>query len=69
MQQDSKLALAVFQMLVDPITYEPKIGEPFSSWSTPQTEYEFDHEGAFKEIQLGLYHYDGAESKLSYSST
>ena len=69
MHEDSKLALTVFLMLVDPSTYEPKVGTPLSKWSTPQTEYEFDHQGAFKEIEPRLYHYDGAESKLSYSCT
>ena len=64
--EDSKLALTIFQMLIDPDSYIPKIGQPFSSWSTPQTEYEFDHQGSFKEIKPGVYHYDGAETKLSY---
>ena len=66
MHEDSKLALAVFLMLLDPSTYEPKVGTPFSEWSTPQTEYEFDHQGAFNEIEPRLYHYAGAESKLSF---
>jgi hypothetical protein len=69
MHEDSQLALTVFLMLVNPSRYEPKVGTPFSMWSTPQTAYEFDHQGAFKEIEPGLYHYDGAESKLSYECT
>ena len=62
----SKLALTVFQMLIDPDSYIPQISQPFASWSTPQTEYEFDHQGSFKVIKPGVYHYDGAETKLSY---
>ena len=59
--KDSKLALTIFMMLIDPDSYVPQIGQPFASWRTAQTEYEFDHQGSFKEVKPDLHHYDGAE--------
>jgi len=66
-QKDSKLALGIFLMLIDPDTFEPPIGKDFSTWNTPQTEYEFDHAGAFTELESDVYHYSGAETKFGYS--
>jgi len=68
-QKDSKLALGILLMLIDPDIFEPPIGKEFSGWNTPQTEYDFDHAGAFTELETDMYHYSGGETKFGYSST
>ena len=70
LQADSSLALVALQFLVNPAALEPKDKKlSLSEWSTPQTKFEWDHQGNFREIRDRLYLYDGAETKYNYGCT
>jgi len=70
LQEDSSLALVALQFLVNPADLKPKERKICrSEWSTPQTKFEWDHQGKFREIRDLLYLYDGAETKYTYGCT
>ena len=66
--EDTSLTLAVFLMLINPEAYEPKKEKAFSFWQWPKTQYEFDHQGQFTEMNGDNYLYSSTETKLSYTS-
>ena len=74
LQLDPKLGLAALWFMTSHGNNDIKPQEdlPFSKWNLPHLTLEFDHAGSFLEIlahSKSIWHYEAAESKLSYTGT